>query len=92
MSTDSTRLHGKIVKFLPHRAFGFIAPDGNTPDCFFHCDDVATGEPQYGARVSYTVGTDRAGRPIARDVQIEDDAADGEHSCAQECSSLRKTT
>jgi cold shock CspA family protein len=63
---------GKVTKYFADRAFGFLAPDGGDAPLFFHltqCDQKIA--PEIGARVSFALSTDRAGRPVAVNVRPE---------------------
>ena len=52
---------GTIKSIREDRGFGFIAPDGESQDVFFHVSSVEGGsfdELREGQRVEFTAGTD----------------------------------
>lgn len=62
---------GKIKKKIEDRAFGFILPDGETKDIFFHKEDlngVTFEELKEGDSVSFDVVQGQKG-PAAKNVQ-----------------------
>ncbi|MFH1815597.1 MAG: cold shock domain-containing protein [Pseudomonadota bacterium] len=67
------RSTGRISKWKDDKGFGFIVPDGGGDELFAHISEVnAEGRrPSAGDRVSYAVGTDRAGRRCARQVLLD---------------------
>ena len=60
-----------IIKTLTDRGFGFITPEGETKDIFFHSKDlsgVAFDDLKAGDAVTFEVVTDDQGRPNAKNV------------------------
>ena len=64
-------MHQGIVKrFFEDRGFGFITPDGNSSDIFFHAKAMPGVEPQDGMRVSFEVAPDsKSGKSQAVNVR-----------------------
>lgn len=61
-------MHTGIVKaFNDERGFGFVFPDDNSGDLFFHIRGLAPGSPipEVGQRVEYLIGSGKDGRPRA---------------------------
>jgi cold shock CspA family protein len=79
--TTMKKLRGKIKSFLP-KGFGFISPEGEDGDVFYHISSVeGDWEPAAGDAVEFTV-VERNGKPEAAEVVIlggqNDEAEDGE--------------
>jgi CspA family cold shock protein len=75
------KLRGTIKNFLP-KGFGFIAPDGEDGDVFYHISSVeGDWEPAAGDAVEFTV-VERNGKSEAAQVVIldgqDDETKDGE--------------
>lgn len=69
MSGERGRRTGVLVDWRDQRGFGFIAPDDGGPKVFVHVSAFPSGRrPTAGRRVTYTVATDRNGRPAGEDV------------------------
>ncbi len=61
---------GIIKWFNITKGFGFIVPDTGGKDVFAHISGMAPGfKPADGQKVTYDMGEDRAGRPVADNVQ-----------------------
>jgi len=64
---------GTIVRIVMDRGFGFIKPDDDGPDIFFHHSSLPEGgfdALQEGQTVEYETGRDpRSDRPRAQDVR-----------------------
>jgi cold shock CspA family protein len=70
---STNRKTGKVTKFIPDRAFGFIVPDDGGAEVFFHRSTVKSLDSRRiadGIAVSFRLGKDRSGRPCAEDVEI----------------------
>ncbi len=66
-----------IIKFFDgNRGFGFITPDDNSADMFFHATALAAGhkaKPFQGDRVTYDIVSDaKSGRERATNVRVTD--------------------
>ena len=55
---SNERLTGKIVFFAPAKQFGFIKPDGNERDIFFHLESYDGDEPEIGDKVTFLAEAD----------------------------------
>jgi len=70
---------GTIKSIRDDRGFGFIRPDNENQDIFFHSSSVEGGTTfdslREGQRVQFTAGTDprNPGRTRAEHVQLTDD-------------------
>jgi CspA family cold shock protein len=69
---------GTIKSIRDDRGFGFIAPDGENQDLFFHSSAVegrTFDELREGQRVEFTAGTDprNPGRSRAEHVRLVED-------------------
>ena len=64
---------GKVKFFNVEKGYGFIAPDGGSPDVFVHVsaavDAGLTGLVR-DQRVSFDIGSARDGRPKAVNVRL----------------------
>jgi cold shock CspA family protein len=64
---------GTVKSFDGHRdaAYGFIRADGTGAEIFFPLREAAgySGFPKKGQRVTFVLGVDRTGRPIAKNVR-----------------------
>lgn len=74
-------MHGTIASISPERGFGFIAPDDDSGELFFHrsaLHGVDFEELAEGVTVEFTVGREEGDRPSegprAVDVRLADDA------------------
>jgi cold shock CspA family protein len=65
----SERLTGTVKSYESHRRFGFVTPDNGGTDIFFSANSCVQFDPIRGDRVSFVVGTNRAG-PAAKDIRI----------------------
>jgi CspA family cold shock protein len=63
---------GKIKMFNETKGFGFIKPDGNGDDVFFHVSSLKDGdEIAEGKAVSFEIGTDpKSGKTKAVSVDL----------------------
>ena len=69
----SNKSQGRIIKFLNHKGFGFIAPDSGGTDIFVHSDSVADGAKiSVGDVVRFDIGQDNLGRSKALNVELVD--------------------
>lgn len=69
---ESQRREGVVVRFDSQKGFGSILPDDGGAEVFFHRNEVTVsndGTISVGLRVAYRLGTDRKGRPCARNVE-----------------------
>jgi cold shock CspA family protein len=66
-------MHGKIVTWNDDRGFGFIQPDDQSGEVFFHISAVrnAARRPQQGDRVAFDTTRDKSGRLKAAWVTLE---------------------
>jgi cold shock protein len=69
----TSRQTGRVKKWVPGRAFGFIAPDGGEPDQFVHISQCGGVALVRGQRVEFGIGQNRAGLDMAVDVRILND-------------------
>jgi CspA family cold shock protein len=62
---------GTVKSFNPRRfGFGFIVTDGTKAEVFFPVREMAgSGFLRKGQKVSFELGFDRGGRPIAKNVR-----------------------
>jgi CspA family cold shock protein len=61
---------GTFKLWNTERGYGFIAPLERGRDVFAHCSALPLGViPYAGMRVSYDLGTDKAGREMAVNVE-----------------------
>lgn len=61
---------GTVTKWIDHRGFGFIEPDGEGGSIFSHISRWPAGStPLAGDRVSFDVHTGVDGRPAAINVR-----------------------
>ena len=77
---DASKRRGKVKFYDATRGFGFISPDDDEPELFFHAtgiDPSCEYEPEMGDAVEFVGGVDRTGRAAATQVVILD-AKDGE--------------
>lgn len=83
-------MQGTIKFFNDQKGFGFIIPESEGQDIFFHITQCDAGYqyPQEGDVVSYEVGEGRDGRPAAVNVQYvgaaAQDAAEATEDAAEE--------
>jgi cold shock CspA family protein len=65
-----SELTGKIAFYQPTKQFGFIRPDTEGPDTFFHLDNFDGEQPAIGDRVAFMVEADprREGKRRAKTV------------------------
>src|ERR1700722_20078079 len=65
---DTSKRQGKVKFYDATRGFGFISPDDDPPELFFHAtgiDDACEFEPEPGDAVEFVAGVDRKGRAAA---------------------------
>ena len=77
---DASKRRGRVKIYDQVRGFGFISPDDDQPELFFHAtgiDDACEFEPESGDVVEFVGGVDRKGRTAATQVVILE-AKDGE--------------
>jgi cold shock protein len=70
---DASKRRGKVKFYDATRGFGFISPDDDQPELFFHAtgiDDACEFEPESGDVVEFVGGVDRKGRAAAIQVVI----------------------
>jgi CspA family cold shock protein len=72
---DYTMAQGTIKSIRDDRGFGFIRPEGETQDIFFHSSSVegtVFEQLREGDRVEFTMGTDprNPGRSRAENVRV----------------------
>lgn len=70
---DTSKRRDKVKFYDQVRGFGFISPDDDQPELFFHAsgiDDACEFEPEPGDAVKYVGGVDRKGRAAATQVVI----------------------
>jgi uncharacterized membrane protein YsdA (DUF1294 family)/cold shock CspA family protein len=67
-----TRETGELVDWRDERGFGFIRRPGNGGKIYVHMKSIgkSVDRPRPGDRLEYTVGADKAGRPVALDVRF----------------------
>lgn len=62
---EARPMTGTVVRTFLERGFGFIKPDGNGPDLFFHFSN-AVGVPPVGGKVEFEeTDTDKGPAAIA---------------------------
>lgn len=73
------RRKGTIRSWNEQKAFGFIRPIDGGKDIFVHVSGLAgrNRRPKLGQRVSYSVSTDKQGRPCAMQVLLPGDRLPG---------------
>ena len=61
------RNKGKITFWNDEKAYGFIRPDSGADNVFVHTSAFASnaGPPEIDDKVSYSLSTDKQGRPCA---------------------------
>ncbi len=66
------QLTGKVVHWRDDKGFGFVVPDNDTQQLFFHIRDFADNKtrPEEGCRLQFSLGKDKQGRPLATQLQI----------------------
>ena len=70
---DASKRRGTVKFYDATRGFGFISPDDDQPELFFHAtgiDDACEFEPEPGDAVEFVGGVDRKGRAAATRVVI----------------------
>ena len=86
--TDTKQLKGTVKVWFERKGYCWVERDDKEPDIFLHVSNLPSDydfEPRRGDRVSFTVGTDRRGRPEAVNATILGDGAeakDGEPETA----------
>lgn len=66
----NSRKTGVIVRWIDEKGFGFIRPDHQIDELFFHIRDYRGRQrPQVGDEIFYILDHDNKGRPCARNVQ-----------------------
>jgi uncharacterized membrane protein YsdA (DUF1294 family)/cold shock CspA family protein len=65
-----TRETGVLVDWRDDRGFGFIRRPGSAGKIYVHMKSIgkSVDRPRHGDKLEYTVGKDKAGRPVALDV------------------------
>lgn len=64
------RLNGYIRRYYDDQKYGFIGREG-AKDVHFHISAVqSAGKPQIGDRVTFEIGTDKRGKPTAKNVRL----------------------
>lgn len=68
---------GVLVDWRDERGFGFIRRPGKAGKIYVHMKSIgkSVDRPRHGDRLEYTVGKDKAGRPVALDVRFVDAAS-----------------
>jgi cold shock CspA family protein len=67
--------NGTIKNYSAERGYGFIACTGKK-DLFFHIKSFAFGKiPEPGQHVTFDIGPDASGRPMAINIRLLDTAA-----------------
>jgi uncharacterized membrane protein YsdA (DUF1294 family)/cold shock CspA family protein len=71
------QLTGKVVHWRDDKGFGFIVPDNDKQQLFFHIRDFADTKirPAEGARLQFSLGVDKHGRPLATQLAVITPAA-----------------
>ncbi|KKO45021.1 DNA-binding protein [Arsukibacterium ikkense] len=66
------QLTGKVVHWRDDKGFGFVVPDNDTQQLFFHIRDFADSKirPAEGCRLQFSLGKDKRGRPLATQLQV----------------------
>ena len=62
---DASKRRGRVKFYDQVRGFGFISPDDDQPELFFHAtgiDDACEFEPESGDVVEFVGGVDRKGK------------------------------
>jgi CRISPR-associated protein Cmr6 len=76
IDTPDKKTHKGFIKtYLSDKAFGFIKPDRDGNDIFFHKSSIESGEPVEGAMVFFKIGKGRNGKFEAKEVKIEGNAS-----------------
>lgn len=66
------QLTGKVVHWRDDKGFGFVVPDNDTQQLFFHIRDFTDSKirPDVGCRLQFSLGQDKQGRPLATELQV----------------------
>tara|TARA_R110002126_G_scaffold98045_14_gene228110 strand:- start:5011 stop:5649 length:639 start_codon:yes stop_codon:yes gene_type:complete len=66
------QLTGKVVHWRDDKGFGFVVPDNDTRQVFFHIRDFtdAKTRPVEGSRLQFSLSQDKRGRPLATSLQL----------------------
>ncbi|MAD76628.1 MAG: DNA-binding protein [Rheinheimera sp.] len=66
------QLTGKVVHWRDDKGFGFVVPDNDTQQVFFHIRDFTDSKirPTEGCRLQFSLSQDKQGRPLAIELQV----------------------
>jgi cold shock CspA family protein len=74
MNSPTTVQTGNVKFFASNLNYGFISPDDEGPDLFFHAKQIvagaAAGNPASGDKVEFIIGRSNDGRPRAERVRV----------------------
>jgi cold shock CspA family protein len=63
--------HNGIVVHWSGAGYGFVRSPGRDRDVFLHASEIGGDTVRIGDKLSFEVGIDRAGRPMARSIRFE---------------------
>jgi uncharacterized membrane protein YsdA (DUF1294 family)/cold shock CspA family protein len=63
---------GKVVHWRDDKGFGFVVPDNDTLQVFFHIRDFTDSKirPTEGCRLQFSLSEDKQGRPLAIELKV----------------------